>query len=735
LNHLEQLPERPRRNPLSGVRPLLLFELWVVLSLAVSYYYVTREYAMGYKNIPANTMTFEAGSHVRNFYFEQIDEVWKGRLAGMLLAGTLVDHVADKDNAFINDNQFADTFGLYHAGWLLLLFLVITAALRNSLAVNLGIFAALMYNFTPAAGMRAYPWDIPATVFFTLAVLLYERRRIGLMLAVVCMGFFFKETVLLCAVLLFFNRSWNWWRNCLAFVAVVAFCLAGKKCLLLGLHLGTQTLAMGESTSWAGLVTNAWGFLQVNLGRLFSLQPNHVLFVNAGTLAAVLLLDWRTRKFWPYKLLIVLFVAGQLLYGMINEFRIFMEVLPLSWILLLNYWERHTAPATPGAAQPSPEPAWPFRKTDTALVALTVVILVPLTGVLARQYLRAAEVRSPAHAAQFVTALQTRAAKENPQAQYELGARYITGKGVSQDAAKAFFWLSKAAQHNHPGAEFSLGVCYLQGVGTPQNIDEGLNWLRKSADLGTADAQRALGVIYDNGFGVKPDFDQSVFYYHMAAQQGDVEAARYLGSLYLSARHDYTQAAHWLQQAADQGDARAQDLLGVMYYKGDGVPADADRAVALFKMAAAQGLAKAQYDLGTTCFDQNLIDEAEQWWLKAADQGLDIAQYTLGTFYQSPASGRQDLAKAAALYLKAANQGNISAQAKLGDMLLQGQGVARDPVQACGWLKLAQLQGNADAAKGLGVWLPTLTREQADAVDNFVKNFRPQEPPAPSPAW
>jgi hypothetical protein len=138
------------------------------------------------------------------------------------------------------------------------------------------------------------------------------------MLAAIFMGFFFKETVLLCAILLFFNRSWSWKKNILVFVALVAACLLGKHGLIRGLHLDTQTLAMGESTNATGLIANAWRILKLNFGKIFSLQANHVAFASAGTLLAVLLFDWRTRKYWPYKLLIVLFVIGQLLYGLIN---------------------------------------------------------------------------------------------------------------------------------------------------------------------------------------------------------------------------------------------------------------------------------------------------------------------------------------------------------------------------------------------------------------------------------
>lgn len=61
---------------------------------------------------------------------------------------------------------------------------------------------------------------------------------------------------------------------------------------------------------------------------------------------------------------------------------------------------------------------------------------------------------------------------------------------------------------------------------------------------------------------------------------------------------DYTEAAKWYQLAAQQGVAPAQFNLGNMYRKGQGVPKDYAEAVKWYRLAAQQGEAKAQYILG-----------------------------------------------------------------------------------------------------------------------------------------
>ena len=65
---------------------------------------------------------------------------------------------------------------------------------------------------------------------------------------------------------------------------------------------------------------------------------------------------------------------------------------------------------------------------------------------------------------------------------------------------------------------------------------------------------------------------------------------------------DYVQAVKWYRLAADQGDARAQFNLGAMYDVGEGVPKDDAQAVKWFRLAADQANAWAQFNLGSLYF-------------------------------------------------------------------------------------------------------------------------------------
>ena len=76
--------------------------------------------------------------------------------------------------------------------------------------------------------------------------------------------------------------------------------------------------------------------------------------------------------------------------------------------------------------------------------------------------------------------------------------------------------------------------------------------------------------------------------------------------------HD-AEAVRWFRLAAEQGDASAQFNLGGMYANGEGVLEDDTEAVRWFRLAAEQGHAGAQSSLGFMYdYGQGILeDEAE----------------------------------------------------------------------------------------------------------------------------
>jgi TPR repeat protein len=109
------------------------------------------------------------------------------------------------------------------------------------------------------------------------------------------------------------------------------------------------------------------------------------------------------------------------------------------------------------------------------------------------------------------------------------------------------------------------------------------------------------------------------------------------------------------------------------------------KADKLFKKAANQGNADAQYKLGDMYYDCKGVEtdypdyqKAFYWYKKAANQGNAKAQYKLGNMYYGGKGVEKDYQKAIYWYKKAANQGNADAQIVLGAIYTQGEVVRQD---------------------------------------------------------
>lgn len=69
----------------------------------------------------------------------------------------------------------------------------------------------------------------------------------------------------------------------------------------------------------------------------------------------------------------------------------------------------------------------------------------------------------------------------NAEAQYQLSRCYLLGKGVVEDDAAAFQWVTKAAERNHADAQFDLGARYYVGFGVKADQVQAGKWLALAA--------------------------------------------------------------------------------------------------------------------------------------------------------------------------------------------------------------------------------------------------------------
>lgn len=131
---------------------------------------------------------------------------------------------------------------------------------------------------------------------------------------------------------------------------------------------------------------------------------------------------------------------------------------------------------------------------------------------------------------------------------------------------------------------------------------------------------------------------------------------------------DYAKAvAEWRRPAA-KGDADAQFNLAQAYKLGKGVPADLERAEALYLAAARQGHLQAADTYGLLLFRSGRREASIPWLTAAAERGEPRAQYLLGIGHFNGDFVPRDAIRAYALMTRAAAGGLVPARATLATM-------------------------------------------------------------------
>ena len=127
--------------------------------------------------------------------------------------------------------------------------------------------------------------------------------------------------------------------------------------------------------------------------------------------------------------------------------------------------------------------------------------------------------------------------------------------------------------------------------------------------------------------------------------------------------------------------------------------------------------------------------EAVRLYRLAADQGQASAQYNLGVMYDDGRGVPQDDAEAVRLYRLAAEQGDACAQSNLGVMYANGQGVPQDYVQAHMWYNLAasRLTGEAreNAVRNRDRVAGLMTPDQLADAQRLAREWDAAHPPEP----
>jgi TPR repeat protein len=204
--------------------------------------------------------------------------------------------------------------------------------------------------------------------------------------------------------------------------------------------------------------------------------------------------------------------------------------------------------------------------------------------------------------------------KGEPDAQFDLGLRLVTGEGIKKSEKEGAEYIRKSAVQNHLRAQCVLGSLYEEGVGVEKDIPKAVEWYAKSANAGFPLAQHSLGILYDAGTGVPKDPKQSAVWFRKAANQDFAPSlAAYASKLEHGegVEKSTTKAASYYLRSAKGDYLPAMSKIAYLYYTGVGVPVDYRRTSAWYLRAARSGEPWATNDLAwflATCPDESFHD-------------------------------------------------------------------------------------------------------------------------------
>lgn len=249
--------------------------------------------------------------------------------------------------------------------------------------------------------------------------------------------------------------------------------------------------------------------------------------------------------------------------------------------------------ANAGVAEPIPIAPQPTRTSPVryAILGVALVAILAGGGWLFTEYSQPQKTSAPERSAGVKTPATDRAAPAAPaeatpavsdaisaeiglaragdsKAQYNLGMRYLAGRGVKKDSAEAAKWFERAAVQGLADAQFNLGVLYQRGEGVAQDDRLAFFWYQSAADQGLPRAQHNLATAYAEGKGIARNYPKALEWFTKSANAG-VGASQYsLAAIYesglVSGKPDLAQARAWYEKAAAQGDAKATERLALM---------------------------------------------------------------------------------------------------------------------------------------------------------------------------
>lgn len=159
-------------------------------------------------------------------------------------------------------------------------------------------------------------------------------------------------------------------------------------------------------------------------------------------------------------------------------------------------------------------------------------------------------------------ALREAAIAGDARALFEIGNRYMEGRGGPENLVEAAKWFEKSAAKGFAPALYRLGNFNEKGLGMPRNITQAISWYQQAAKLGNASAMHNLAVLFASGASGAPDNASAVRWFIQAAELGVKDSQYNLGILAakgLGMQVNLEESYKWFALAAKAGDKDAAD--------------------------------------------------------------------------------------------------------------------------------------------------------------------------------
>ncbi|WP_083270413.1 tetratricopeptide repeat protein [Lacunisphaera limnophila] len=123
-------------------------------------------------------------------------------------------------------------------------------------------------------------------------------------------------------------------------------------------------------------------------------------------------------------------------------------------------------------------------------------------------------------------------------AQFRLGASYLSGHGVAQNFDTALGWLRKAAEQGHVRAQLAIGDILLRSPKTSDREAEGVAWIRTAAtglaaqaEGGDGSAVTELIKIYSGIYVQTRDPFEALVWLKVASSLGDTGSNPFISEI------------------------------------------------------------------------------------------------------------------------------------------------------------------------------------------------------------